>query len=65
MPLKLKPAPLRAICEMVRAAAPELPRVSERVFLDPGGTEPKFKLVGFGVSCPLATAVPESTTLDT
>ena len=64
MPLKLKPAPLGAICEMVRAATPELLRVSESVFLDPGCTEPKFKLVGFEVSCPLATAVPESVTFD-
>ena len=65
MPLKLKPAPLGAICEMVRAAAaPELLRVSESVFLDPGCTEPKLKLVGFEVSCPLATAVPESATFD-
>jgi hypothetical protein len=65
MPLKLKPAPLGTICEIVRAAAPELLRVSESVFLDPGCTEPKFKLVGFEVSCPLATAVPESETFDT
>jgi len=39
-------------------------RVSESVFLDPGGTEPKFKLVGFEASCPLVTAVPESVTFD-
>ena len=64
MPLKLKPAPLGAICEMVRGAVPELLRVSESVFLDPCGTKPKFKLVGFGVSCPLATPVPESATVD-
>ena len=64
MPLKLKPAPPSAICEIVRAAAPELLRVSESIFLDPGCTEPKFRPVGLEVSCPLATAVPESATFD-
>ncbi len=39
MPLKVKPAPLGAICEMVRAAAPELLRVSESVFLDPASPD--------------------------
>src|SRR5438132_2436264 len=52
MPLKLKPAPLGAICEMVRAAAPELLRVSESVFLDPGCTEPKFKTLVANLSGP-------------
>jgi hypothetical protein len=51
MPLKLKPVPLGAICKMVRAAVPELLRRSESVFLDPVWTEPKFKLVGFAVTC--------------
>src|SRR5205807_4829529 len=52
MPLKLKPTPLSAICEMVRAAAPELLRVSESVFLDPGCTEPKFKTLVANLSGP-------------
>jgi hypothetical protein len=63
MPLKLKLVPCGAICEMVRAAVPELLRLSESVFLDPVCTEPKFMLVGFAVTCPPPAPLPVSATL--
>jgi hypothetical protein len=63
MPLKLNPVPCGAICEMVRAAVPELLTRSERVFLDPVCNEPKLKLVGFAVTCPPPGPLPVSATL--
>jgi hypothetical protein len=61
-PVKLKPVPLGTTCDMVTAEVLELVKVSESVFFDPVCTEPKLKLVGFEVSCPPATLVPESAT---
>ena len=56
IPLKLKPVPLVAICEIVIALAPELVRASETVLLVEVCTVPKLMLVG------LATTDPEEVT---
>lgn len=52
MPLKLKPAPLGIICEIVSAAEPELLRLSDILLLDPMDTEPKLRLAGVAETCP-------------
>ena len=48
MPLKLKPAPVGVICEIV----PELLRLSDILLLDPMDTEPKLRLAGVAETCP-------------
>ena len=50
MPVKLKPVPLGAIWEMVRAEPPELVSVWDRVLLLDAATFPKLRLVGFAAS---------------
>jgi hypothetical protein len=47
---------------MVTMDPPELVRVSDRVWLFPTCTLPKFRLVALAVSDPSATPVPESGT---
>ena len=52
MPLKLKPATVGVICEIVSAAVPELLRVSDMLLLDPMATDPKLRLAGVAETCP-------------
>jgi hypothetical protein len=59
-PLKLNPVPLAAAAETVRLVPPVLVRVSDKLVLLPTWTLPKARLVGFGVSAPCATPVPDS-----
>src|SRR6266550_1918613 len=49
MPVKLKPVPLGAICEMVRAEPPELVSVWESVLLLAAATFPKLRELGFAL----------------
>jgi hypothetical protein len=55
-----KAAPLPFACEMVTAEPPVLVRVSDKFALLPTCTLPKARLVGFAVSVPGVTPVPES-----
>ena len=50
MPVKLKPVPLGAIWEMVRADPPELVSVWESVLLLDAATFPKLRVVGFAAT---------------
>jgi len=50
MPVKLKPVPLGAICEMVTADPPELVSVWESVLLPAAATFPKVRPTGFAAS---------------
>src|ERR1700733_6439412 len=59
-PLKLKPVPLATAAEMVRLVPPVLVSVSARLELFPTCTFPNARLVGFAVSAPCVTPVPES-----
>jgi hypothetical protein len=63
IPLKLNPAPLGVICEIVRAVPPELVSFSARVDVLPVVTFPKLRLVGLAVSWPDVAPVPDSGTL--
>jgi len=58
MPVKLKPVPLGAICEMVRADPPELVSVWESVLLLAAATFPKLRLLGFAASTAGVAPVP-------
>lgn len=58
-PVMLKPVPLGVIDEMVTAVPPLLLSVSDSVLLDPVATLPKVKLVGFALTAPGETAVPD------
>ena len=55
-----KAAPVTFACEMVTVEPPVLVRVSNKFALLPTCTLPKARLVGFGVSVPCVTPVPES-----
>jgi hypothetical protein len=59
-PLKLNPVPLAEAAEMVRLDPPELVSVSDKLLLLPIWTLPNPRLVGFAVSVPCVTPVPES-----
>jgi hypothetical protein len=59
-PLKLNPLPLAGAAEIVRLDPPELVRVSLNDFEVLTWTLPKPRLVGFAVSVPCVTPVPES-----
>ena len=59
-PLMEKAAPLPFACEMVTAEPPVLVRVSDKFALLPTCTLPKARLVGFAVSVPGVTPVPEN-----
>ena len=59
-PFRLNPAPLTEAAEMVTAVPPVLVSVSDLLLLLPTGTLPKERLVGFAVSVPGVTPVPES-----
>ena len=59
-PLKLNPAPLTVAAGIVRLAPPELVSVSDKLELLPIWTLPNARLVGFTVSVPSVTPVPES-----
>ena len=59
MPVKLKPVPLGAIWEIVRADPPELVSVWESVLLLAAATLPKFRLVGFAASVAGVAPVPD------
>lgn len=61
MPLKLKPAPLAATCEMVMLAFPVFVRVTGCLLLPPTVTLPNAMLVGLVVNAAVvATPAPES-----
>jgi hypothetical protein len=62
IPLKLNPAPLGVIWEIVSAEPPEFVTVSARVALLPVVTLPKLRLAGFAVSWPDVVPVPDSGT---
>jgi hypothetical protein len=62
IPLKLNPAPLGVIWEIVSADPPEFVSFSERVVLLPVVTLPKLRLVGLVVSWPSVLPVPDSGT---
>jgi hypothetical protein len=62
IPLKLNPAPLGIICEIVSADPPEFVSFSASVVLLPVVTFPKLRLVGLAVSWPGVVAVPDSGT---
>ena len=59
-PLKLNPVPLAVMAEIVRPDPPLLVKVSGKLELLPSCTLPKPTLVGFAVSAPCVTPVPES-----
>ena len=59
-PLKLNPLPLAVAAEIVRLDPPELVSVSDKLALLPTCTLPNARLVGFAVSAPCVTPVPES-----
>ena len=59
-PLKLNPVPLALAAEIVRLLPPVLVSVSLSDFEAPTVTFPNARLLGFGVSAPCATPVPES-----
>src|SRR5208283_1903687 len=59
-PLKLNPVPLAAAAETVRLDPPVLVSVSDKLVLLPTWTLPNARLVGFAVSVPWVTPVPES-----
>ncbi len=63
IPLRVKPVPLIATCEIVTDEPPLLVRVSARGWLVPVCTVPKFKLDGFGDNPPAVTPVPVSGTV--
>jgi len=63
IPLKLKPAPLGAIWEIVSADPPEFVSFSESVVLPPVVTFPKPRLVGLAVSWPGSVPVPVDCTV--
>ena len=58
-PLRLNPLPLAEAAEIVRLVPPEFVSVPESDFEPPTTTLPKLKLVGFEVTCPWVTPVPE------
>jgi hypothetical protein len=60
IPLRLNPVPLIPTWEIVRVEPPELVTVSDRDWLLPTVTLPKFRLVGFDPSVPWATPVPDN-----
>ena len=55
----LNPVPLALAAEIVRLVPPELVSVSDRVELLPTVTLPNARLLGFGVSVPCVTPVPD------
>src|SRR5271169_2950939 len=59
-PLRLNPVPLAVAAEMVRLDPPVLVSVSDKLVLLPTWTLPNARLVGFAVSVPWVTPVPES-----
>src|ERR1700722_11364339 len=59
-PLIENAAPVRLACEMVTADPPVFVSVSDKVELVPTCTFPNPRLVGFAVSAPCVTPVPES-----
>lgn len=59
MPVKLKPVPLGAIWEMVRAEPPELVSVWESVLLLAAPTFPKLRLLGFAARTAGVAPVPD------
>ena len=58
-PLRLNPAPLALAAEIVRLDPPVLVRVSVSDFEVPSSTFPNVRLVGFAVSAPGVTPVPD------
>ena len=58
IPLSVKPVPLTATFEIVRAEPPVFVTVSESGWLVPVCTVPKFRLVGLAPSAPNAAPVP-------
>ena len=60
MPLKLNPAPLAEIAEMVRLVPPVLVRVSDKFVLLPTCTLPNARLAGLATRTPAVMPVPES-----
>ena len=62
IPLKLNPAPLGVICEIVSADPPEFVSFSAKLELLPVVTFPKPRLVGLAVSWPGVIPVPDSGT---
>jgi hypothetical protein len=58
IPLKLNPAPLGVIWEIVRADAPEFVSFSATVELLPVVTLPKLRFAGLAVSWPGSVPVP-------
>lgn len=63
IPLRVKPVPLIATCEMLTDEPPLLVKVSDRGWLVPVCTVPKSKLDGFGNKPPPVTPVPVSGTV--
>jgi hypothetical protein len=59
-PLMEKTDPVKFACEMVIVDPPVLVSVSDKLALLPTCTLPKVRLVGFAVSAPCVTPVPES-----
>jgi hypothetical protein len=59
-PLIEKAAALELACVMVTDDPPALVRVSDKLVLLPTWTPPNARLVGFAVSVPCVTPVPES-----
>lgn len=64
IPLKLKPVPLAATCEIVMLVPPVFVKVSERVLLFPTWMLPKSRLVGFDPRVPGAIPVPDIGTIN-
>lgn len=60
IPLRLKPVPLTATCEIVTLVPPVLVKVSESAWWVFVCTVPKFRLVGFAPNAPSASPVPDS-----
>lgn len=63
IPLRLKPDPLTAACEMVTLELPEFVRVPESDCVPPTVTVPKARVAGFDVIAPAAAPTPDNGTV--
>lgn len=63
IPLRLKPNPLTAACEIVRLEPPEFVNVPDSSCVPPTLTVPKARVVGFEVIVPAAAPIPDNGTV--
>ena len=63
IPLRVKPDPLTAACEIVRLEPPEFVNVPDSNCVPPTLTVPKARVVGFEVIVPVAAPIPDNGTV--